>query len=101
MCYADPIPVSRQQNVHFLVFMSLVETPAGHAVVTRIIPAIANLRNKESLRFDTLFSPTQFKKLNLKSDELLCTDLLQSDLVFDTLRAKFASAVLHLPVDHL
>ncbi|KAH9913775.1 uncharacterized protein B0H18DRAFT_822407, partial [Fomitopsis serialis] len=61
------------------------DTPAGKQVIEHVIPAISSLRQSLPLRFDTMFSPGLLAELKLSSDSLTCSDLRQSDQVFDSL----------------
>lgn len=54
----------------------------------KLIPAIQELRGKLPFRFDTLFSPSILKKLNLQKDSISCADLEESDTVFGCLILK-------------
>ena len=64
------------------------ETPIGHNVIEKIIPAVTFLANQITLRFDTLLSPSICAQHNMKDDTLLCHNLRESDSVFSSLRLK-------------
>ena len=64
------------------------ETPIGHNVIEKIIPAVTFLANQITLRFDTLLSPSICAQHNMKDDTLLCHNLRESDSVFRSLRLK-------------
>lgn len=67
----------------------LLDTLAGKQVIETIIPAISRLRQTMPVRFDTMFSPSLLSELRLPSDSLICYDLRQSDLVFESLLLKY------------
>ena len=75
-------------DIHLLQYTCLA-TASGKLVIENVIPAISRLRQSLPLRFDTMFSPDVLQSLELKSDALNCTDLRQSDRVFDSLLLKY------------
>ena len=64
------------------------ETPVGHAVIGRIVPAVAFLAERITLRFDTLLSPSLCAEHDMSDDTLLCHKLGKSDSVFASLKLK-------------
>ncbi|KAH9829346.1 uncharacterized protein C8Q71DRAFT_678985, partial [Rhodofomes roseus] len=74
------------------------DTDTGTIVVQQIIPAINALRSYFPLTFDSLFSPDQLKELGLATTVLDCTDLQQSDVMFDSLILNRFTAIKRNPV---